>query len=271
MANQTTFVSRNEAGKDNKDYIAVANAEIKKNGTIDTQGNIYQNALIQYNAGLIKGSTERLEVPSGFCGYIDPATGEFRVEPEVIEGSPRRSIPVSDIILDDEPPTGVTPEPYLIDQCLANGLPGSYEYTYQSCSEDGDDLCSGILWFSGGGTGNVEGTEQLEEEICGGGNGINSNSTLATSANLIVGGAYSRVPEEVWEAAEAFMEDKYRGGGSFGNTRETNRTDGDIITYTFIYNIDDPEKGYIDDGFKVVVKWNREKEEIVDGASGDYR
>jgi len=166
-----TFVNR-ITEVDQTDYISLANDQINKNGTIDVDGTIFQNALNQYNEGIIKGSVERLDVPEGFCGYIDPDTGRFRVEPDPFVGNLRSGTLYPDNATNpnDVPPLPVTTYP--IDQCLAVGLPGSYKYTTGRCGiDDGDKLCSGMNWFGGSG-----GTE-----TCGTGGGINSNVGLAGS------------------------------------------------------------------------------------------
>lgn len=114
---------------DRVDYIALVNQSIEINpSSVDPKSPLYLRAIEQYNAELNKGNTTRLEVPEGFCGYIDPDTGVFRVEPDPSPDIKSKLYPVT--------PTIITPitEPPLIekydpDKCLSNGLPGSPGYT----------------------------------------------------------------------------------------------------------------------------------------------
>jgi hypothetical protein len=256
------------------DFISQANDQIRKNGTIDIASPIYQNAINQYNANIINGSIERLDVPEGYCGFIDPDSGEFRVEPEPLESDLRSSTVCPDNIVDpaDVPRSVLTPYP--IDCQLQVGLPGSYEYTQtvEGCAgkEDGDNICSDIAWFSGADTeeGSEEaiggGTEALSQSVCGGGPGINSNTGLATSSPI--GGVSSGdYPQDAWDVATAAAKELYPSAG-FNMWSVSNKV-GIILTYDFFYNVNDPDgaegpEAFKEAGLRVSVSWNTETEMV---------
>lgn len=127
--------------------VDAVNNLIKSGKNINPNDILYQNALQEVNDSLKKGSIKRLEVPSGFCGYIDPATGEYRVIPDpdttLLRGStiPQQSNEVNLPSYNDNPMS------YPVDKCLEHGLPGSVTYANcQSSSEDVEDEESGIDW-----------------------------------------------------------------------------------------------------------------------------
>jgi len=96
--------------------------------TMDPNSTIYQNALNQFNDALRKGTTQRLSVPKGFCGYIDPTSGQFRVtpEPDITLLHPNERLTVPGVLLPVT--TSLAPSSYPIDECLASGRPGSKPY-----------------------------------------------------------------------------------------------------------------------------------------------
>jgi hypothetical protein len=269
----STFISRTP-NPEEKDYISIVNDTIRKGGTISPNSQTFISALAQYNDGLIRGSTRRLEVPAGFCGYIDPASGEFRVEPD-LESTLKSSTlyPDNAKTASDVPPVIVTPYP--IDCQLRSGLPGSYEYTKSDdgCEdkEDGDNACSGIFWFSGPAAelynpGEPTGLVYIEEEfninpptdgdgsepeddlrpVCGAGVGINSNTGLASSSSSTFLGDITKVPSDVLTAANerAFDTPTGRDPGRTGTGEisyaRTIEEMGTLIEYTFHYNVNDP-------------------------------
>jgi len=185
-----TFINRKT--EDDKDYIAIANDEIKRNGSIDPSSPTYKSALIQYNEGLIKGSVERLDVPKGFCGYIDPKSGEFRVEPEPDPSILRSSTPYPDNIINPEDVPESIVSPYPIDECLAIGLPGSPEYTRGNCGEeDGDNECSTIDWFTGAASGGSSGSSS-------GGSGSQGSPNLGLTQNVTISFGSSNSSSVSW-------------------------------------------------------------------------
>jgi len=115
------------------DYVSMVNNLLKDNPDgINVNSVLYRSALDQYNLDKIKGSTTRLEVPKGFCGYIDPTSGEFRVAPDPYADqiNPGVGLPNPDFIPVDAPP--LPPGSYPVDECLQNGLPGSPQYTQKN-------------------------------------------------------------------------------------------------------------------------------------------
>tara|TARA_R110000824_G_scaffold81550_3_gene204975 strand:+ start:5211 stop:6125 length:915 start_codon:yes stop_codon:yes gene_type:complete len=277
------FLNR-QTDEPDTDYIAEANEQIRKNGTIDIESPTYKNAIDQFNNGLIRGSLQRLDVPEGFCGYIDPDSGNFIVEVDI--GNDLVDIDINNL-------KELSPTPYPIDACLKNGLPGSYIYTKKACGEDdGDNSCSGIIWFSGegGGEGTGNGTQENEgvkisQDVCGGGDGINSNTGLAASSpvgGIAGGGSY---PPEVWEYADTLAKEV---SDSVGYTFYTvSNMISNIVVYDFFYNINyqgpdevvvsesgrsgqksesvTPDATFKKSGLRVSVTWDTTKKEIVEG------
>jgi len=253
-----SFITR-ETESIKKDYISIVNDVIKEHGTIDPNGLIYQNALTQYNEGLIKGSVDRLEVPDGFCGYIDPASGEFRVEPIVGADLRISTTPYPNNAVRAEDVPNIVVEPYPIDKCLAVGLPGSYEYTTGLCGEDdGDNECSGIKWFSGGGEDSEFGTEAAEAVVCNkDGDGINSNTGIAASDPIVA--IDDDIPALVRIAGDEYAVELFGGGfnlGVIGNILQ------DIVTYHLFYNIMFAG-AFLLGGLKVMVGWDTKNEKPV--------
>lgn len=223
MAN-STFVSRSvNVTSSEKDYISAVNEKLKRDGDINPNSTLYQNALAQYNAGLAKGSIERLEIPKGFCGYIDPTSGEFRVKPEeLLSPTVKNSILYPGTATNSNDTSRHEEFRYNKDLNLKFGLPGSPAYTNGSDGvDDGDHSCSGIKWplqkdlsswdklwklfveaLVLGITGKAP--ERTEEKTaCGSGNGINSNTDLASASTG--GGSTSvntsNIPSKVFAAA----------------------------------------------------------------------
>jgi len=136
MNNIQTFFNRNKSNT-NIDYISIVNETLHKDPTsIDPNSPIYLSAIEQYNGDLKKGNTTRLDVPAGFCGYID-AGGVFRVtpEPDMQSIPPGQAIPLSTLTA---PPSAITEGEYPIDKCLINGLAGSPPYSQIAKRVDGD-------------------------------------------------------------------------------------------------------------------------------------
>lgn len=270
MAN-SEFINRTYE-KPKPNYIEEANEQIKKNGTIDPESPTYKDALDQYNAGLIKGSVERLEVPEGYCGYIDPNTGEFRVEPDPIASDLKSSTLYPDNIVDPEDVPDAVITPYPIDCQLRAGLPGSYEYTQSdpACDvEDGDNACSGVAWFSGGGTGTETGTEALSQTICGGGPGINSNTGVAASSPIGGVGADGSYPPELLEYANGVAL-SWNWSAGYAQYAVANKV-GTLIYYDFFYDVDDPPGSFgpefhKESGLRVRVGWDTEISAILEGS-----
>jgi hypothetical protein len=270
---KTKFLNR-QIEEPETDYIAEANEQIRKNGTIDVESPTYKGAIDQFNNGLIKGSVQRLEVPEGFCGYIDPDSGNFTVEADID----------NDLVdIDINNLEELYPVPYPIDQCLAIGLPGSYKYTDASCGvDDGDNICSGIIWFAGegGGNGTGSGTQEdsglkISEGACGGGDGINSNTGLAAASPVggIAGDA--SYPPELWDhATELALESNETAGYVMYSI--SNKVSS-LVVYDFFYSVNDQsgvEEGeeeaegsdaYKEAGLRVSVTWDTSNEEIVEG------
>ena len=246
-----TFITRGFA---KRDYISEANDQIRLNGRIDINSPLYQNAIDQYNSNLLKGTVQRLDVPKGFCGYIDPNSGEFRVEPEPVIPLAVRSIPsieeLEEVGINENPII-----PYPVDECLHIGLPGSYEYTRGPCGqEDGDNSCSGVLWFSGAGTSSELGTDALNQSICSDGKGINSNTGLATSSP--VGGVTDGYPPEVWQAADRVAIGLHAEAGRVEHMDSVKNLLGTVMTSSFFFNIDAPTHRAA--GLRVDVTWDTE-------------
>jgi|GEM_PF-4506940 len=251
-----TFIIRSSNQTQPKDYISQANDRIRENGTIDPESPLYQSALNQYNASLIRGTVERLEVPPGFCGYIDPKTGQFRVERELLlpDGS---KISLEDDFGDipnDQPLLAI---PYPIDECLQNGLPGSYEYTEKNCGdEDGDNKCSGVQWYN---TTTFFGSGASTQTVCTTGAGVNSNISIATSTP--VGGVSPEYPDPVWWAADSAALALYSSAGAVEKLFNVMNLLGYMITHQFFFNVNDPDnmmgpKFWKEAGLRVQVSWD---------------
>lgn len=285
------FVTRDLQNMPSRDYISEANEILRAGGVLDPNSPLYQNALDQYNAQLSQGVTERLEVPVGFCGYIDPDTGLFRVEPDIIPPELRMPILFPDEEVDPSDVQPLSAIPYPIDQCLQHGLPGSYEYTRFNCGEEtGDDSCSPVKWFSGAGTSSDFGTDALEQSVCGVGPGINSNKGLANSDPI--GGVSPGFPEHVKQHAHEIAlslypprttitvpgiigddieidvgyEIPYTGAGWVAPLTNVRNLLGSIITHSFFYNVHDPTESrehWRQAGLRVSVSWDTTSGDIV--------
>jgi len=131
------------------DYIAQVNEilDAHDGNTINPNSTLYQQALAQYNDALKKGSLRRLAVPGGFCGFVDPVTGEVRIIPDLQQTPiPPGSIPTESSTFSNAV-TAVVPIPYRTDECLKLGTPGSEQYS--KCivnTEDELPAFSGIDW-----------------------------------------------------------------------------------------------------------------------------
>lgn len=268
-----TFLNR-RTEDDTVDYISAANDQLNADGTIDPESAIYQNAIAQYNKDLIKGSTTRLEVPQGYCGYIDPNSGEFRVEPVGFDTLLSSTLYPNDAEnASDVPP--LEPSPWPIDCQLQYGLPGSYDYTVPpegDCKEkeDGDNECSGIAWYSGAGEGAEGGTDQLSASVCGAGDGINSNTGVASSES--VGGLSSGCPPIVVAKGDTIALGIYPPNGADTGAGRCNCTVGGIFgtvtTYNLFYNVHATSgttgaDNFKQCGFKVSVRYDNETANIV--------
>jgi len=142
----TFFRSSNSQGgtSTNIDYISSINDAIASGENVDPSSSAFQNAVAQFNQGLKKGSIKRLEIPKGFCGYIDPNSNELRVQPDPNTNylKPGQYVPDSTLTT---AVTGLENIPYTPDPCLKHGLPGSVRY--RNCAGDGQPgETSGIDW-----------------------------------------------------------------------------------------------------------------------------
>ena len=127
--NTIKFFNRPQQNSGNVDYISMVNNSLIKDPTsIDPNSSVYSEAIKQYNGELKKGNTTRLEVPVGFCGYIDPTSGDFRVvpDPDLSSIPPGQEIPNT---LNIAPTSTLIEGEYPIDACLAIGLAGSPSYS----------------------------------------------------------------------------------------------------------------------------------------------
>ena len=135
--NNPSFFNRSPANT-SVDYITIVNKKLRENpSSVDPNSILYSDAIKQYNGELKKGNTVRLDVPKGFCGYIDPTSGNFRVQPDpdLQTIPPGQSIPsVSAEIIITELPEGEYP----VDQCLQNGLAGSPSYSQTPSRASGE-------------------------------------------------------------------------------------------------------------------------------------
>jgi len=95
---------------------------------IDPNSPLYQQALTEYNDVRKKGSTKRLAIPKGFCGYLDPVTGETRVTSDSLSYPPQGQTLITTITANVSS-ISVDPIGYDVDSCLQHGLPGSKEYS----------------------------------------------------------------------------------------------------------------------------------------------
>ena len=143
-----TFVDRQNTTE--IDYIELTNKLISESNDIKPNSFLYQKAIDQYNALAKKGTLKRLEIPKGFCGYIDPTTGQLRITTDeeyqrrLLAGetlSIGQAITASPLIINQR-------LPYNVDVCLQYGLPGSPEYvTCVYNTEVVPESASGIDWF----------------------------------------------------------------------------------------------------------------------------
>lgn len=276
---KSSFLNRETTAND-VDYIASANMFIKENGTIDPNSTLYINALNQYNEGLIKGSVTRLEIPIGFCGYIDTTTGEFRVQPDGDPNNIRSSTPYPNNAKSPQEVPPVSIGIYPRDELLKVGLPGSAEYTLGNADEDdGDSECSEIQWFSSPDKNDIteynttstlgeSGTNVVQDVstcILENVAGINSNKGLAASSSLKI--LDNNIPPDVIETANAFAIQLFESAGFVagvvGNMLQH------IITYHLFYNIMYLE-ALLEGALKLKVVWDTKKEEVLGMPIGEF-
>jgi len=270
-----TFITRTEI-VDTTDYISQANAEITQNGTIDINSPTYQNALEQYNTGLSKGSIIRLDVPTGFCGYIDPNTGKYRVEPEPLVLPTNIGLPISNITGDESEDDNISSQ-YPNDRCLWWGLPGSYLYSTGNCGdEDGDSICTYINWFATSRKG--RGSKFLG--ICGDGPGINSNTGLAKSNTIFRAPSIldDTPPLKVWNEAQRKGQEEYPISlgfekGMYSIVDIVGIEEQTLITYNVFFNVNDPDgsegvEHFHPSGLKIIIEYNPFTDMLVPDESG---
>ena len=138
MNQNITFFNRQPTTGNSVDYIAMVNKNLQQDPTsVDPNSPVYLEAIKQYNGELKKGNTTRLSIPQGFCGYINPTSGEFRVrpDPDLQTIPPGQNIPTTTATAT---PTVLIEGDYPIDQCLSNGLAGSPAYSQTCTRESGE-------------------------------------------------------------------------------------------------------------------------------------
>lgn len=107
---------------------------------------LYKAAINQYNTQAIKNpTTERMPVPSWFCGYIDPKSGFlYTSQPEIIQtkASILEARNLSSYSM------SISSDVYPIDRCLEFGQPGNLDYSFCEIAPISSFYLSQINWAS---------------------------------------------------------------------------------------------------------------------------
>lgn len=155
MSNLINFVNRDniatKANKSNKvDALKIIEyyLSLHPSNRVKPNSLLYSLAVKQYNEN-IQNTLIRPAIPSWFCGKINPTTNELELG--LTDEELRAS---AGVVLDPLIPTlsGApdTPSGYLIDTCLENGTPGSYNYTLCDSGLDTDEAEALIEdWLTG--------------------------------------------------------------------------------------------------------------------------
>jgi len=154
MKTKPSFIIRNTDKSNNTtlfDALKVIDyyLSLHPSNTLIPNSPLYQAAIKQYNSN-IKNTMIRPEIPSWFCGKINPETNELIALPS--DDLLRTSAGfIADPTQEVEPYLLSPSSGYVIDNCLYWGTPGSYEYTLctlRGGGEEEDFEVSGIDWLS---------------------------------------------------------------------------------------------------------------------------
>ena len=112
---------------------------LSPSNTINPNSELYKLAIKQYNDSL-KGSLVRPPIPKFFCGKVDATTGQLTIDLTDYNSRLTAGLVVTPLQI------SITEVPqlsgaYRVDNCLKNGLPGSYAYTL--CQANGSSLSDG--------------------------------------------------------------------------------------------------------------------------------